>query len=211
MPFDSELTDMVVSLVDEKLKANSPWLGDLSKLKKSKNRGESDDRSAGQSGRREKEKKEGSKTQKKTEEQSAIQGFKKKVERFESMIEEDIASRDKLTKRDHPFKIKNFNNDDIYYPEDFLVKGLFASSSKATSKRYIDLRMELAFPLSQSIILRNENVVGITQLEGRLYKYLDDNNTLKTLQFLGSVGEELIFVDLHTNRISESPRGNSRR
>lgn len=103
-PFDSDITDMVVSLVDEKLKANSPWLGDLSRLKKSKNRAESEEVSAVPSGRREKEKKEGSKTQKKIEEQPVVQGPKRKTERIESMVEEEIASRDKLAKRDHPFK-----------------------------------------------------------------------------------------------------------
>jgi hypothetical protein len=209
-PIDSMLADMVVSLVDEKLKASPPWPGDLSKLKKSKNRIESEDASVVQSGRREKDKKETQKALKKTEEPVVNHGSKKKAEKAEPMIEEDVSSREKLTRRENPFKIKNFNNDDIYYPEDFLVKGLFPSTSKASTKRYIDLRMELAFPLSQNIILRNENVVSITQLEGRLYKYLDENNIVKTLQFLGSVGEELIFVDLQNNRRMASPRGNCR-
>jgi hypothetical protein len=170
---------------------------------------ESEDRSIGLSARREKDKKEGSKTLKKIEDAQVSQSTKKKIERIETMLEEDVQGREKLAKREHPFKLKNFTNEDIYYPEDFLVKGLFPSTSKASTKRYIDLRMELAFPLSQSVILRNENVVSITQLEGRLYKYLDDNNTLKTLQFLGAVGEELIFVDLQTNRKISSYRGNS--
>lgn len=193
---------MVVSLVDEKLKADSPWPADLSKLKRSKNKMDSDDVSPMESTRREKDKKEPVRPAKKTEELAVTQVVKKKPERAETMIEEEVQSRDKLSRREHPFKMKAFSTDDIYYPEDFLVKGLFSSTSKVQTKRYIDLRMELAFPLSQRVILRNENVISITQLEGRLYKYLDENNTLKTLQFLGALGEELIFMDLHTNRIS---------
>ena len=64
--------------------------------------------------------------------------------------------------------------DDIYYPEDFLMKGLFAPNPKSCERRYIDKRADLAYPLSEKIVLRNENVMDLADLDGRIYKYIDE-------------------------------------
>lgn len=192
--------EIASSLIDEKLKAHSRWPADLMKKKRQASPVEVPTESKLQPMKIEKPKKEDIIIVKKVEDATISLANRKKIERWETMHEEEQLAKDKLVRRDSPFKMKSYTIEDIYYPEDFLVRGLFSGSSKMKSRRYIDIRSELAFPLSQNNILRNENVIDISQLEGRLYKYLDENDIVKTLQFMGSTGEELVFVDLHTNR-----------
>ena len=123
--------------------------------------------------------------------------------RIEQMMEEDLV-KVKLVRRDHPSKTKGLVFEEVYYPEDFLVRGLFSATSngKVMNRKYVDLRQELAYPLSQNIVLRNENTISLANLEGRLFKYLDENNTVRSLQFLGYNSDELMFVDLKSNGIT---------
>jgi len=118
--------------------------------------------------------------------------------KFELMMEEDL-SKDRVMKRDNPLKAKSPSCDDIYYPEDFLIKGLFPPGSKWANKRYVDLRAELAHPLSQNVVLRNENTVSLNNLEGRMFKYLEESAEVRTLQFLGCSSEDVAFVDICSN------------
>lgn len=206
---ESLVAELASGLVEEKLKRFAKWPANLKNRAKSATQVEPSVAPISNAIAKEKDKSTFQSNAKRLSEPVSSQVLKKKQERWESMQEEELMTKEKLTRRENPFKIKNWSSEEIYYPEDFLVRGLFSTTSKNASKRYIDLKMELAFPLSQNIILRNENVVSLSQLEGRLYKYLDENNSIKTLQFIGSLGEELIFIDLLTNRKLGSFRGDS--
>lgn len=200
-------SEICLSLIEEKLQSRCKWPADLKKKKKKEIVAEVSIESKLQTVKVEKPKKDEPISVKKSEDAVLSLANRKKIERWEMMHEEEQMAKEKLIRRDNPFKLKNYTIEDIYYPEDFLVRGLFSLGPKMKSRRYIDLRTELAFPLSQNNILRNENVIDISLLEGRLYKYLDETDTVKTLQFMGSASEELVFVDLHTNRRARLLRG----
>ena len=61
---------------------------------------------------------------------------------------------------------------DCFYPEEFFVIGMMHSRST----KFIDVKNELAHPLSARIILRNENILKMEDLKGRFFKFLDEEN-----------------------------------
>lgn len=175
---------MIASIVDGKLLEKPKWVANLNTVGKNKSGSTHSDKPS----------KENIKIVQKVDKQPQLPPKNK----FEPVFDEDPV-KEKLARRDHPTKTKGFSIEEVYYPEDFLIRGLFTAHSRSPSRRYVDLHEELAHPLSQNIVLRNENTIPLASLDGRLYKYLDENCTVRTLQFLGCNSEDLVFVDLKSN------------
>lgn len=196
-----------MSLVDDKLKEPKTWSGDL---RKKKAVAEPD---LEESARNRNDLREALRNRRKLEESSGqTQVTKKKPD---SIWMEEESPLDRIVKREDPLKTKNPNCDEVYYPEDFLVKGVLNTSNSSKSnanKRYVDVRDELAHPLSQKVVLRNENTIKFQHLDGRLFKYFTENNLeTRSLQYVANRSEEGLFVDLKTKgNPSNERRGDTR-
>ena len=59
----------------------------------------------------------------------------------------------------------------------------------------MDKRADLAYPLSEKTVLRDENVMDLADLDGRIYKYIDET-TVRTLQFASGSDDDRLFIDL---------------
>lgn len=175
---------MIASIVDGKLLEKPRWVANLNTVGKHKSALAQSDRPS----------KENVKIIQKVDKQPQLPPKNK----FEPVFDEEPV-KEKLVRREHPNKTKGFSIEEVYYPEDFLIRGLFTAHSRSPNRRYVDLHEELAHPLSQNIVLRNENTIPLASLDGRLYKYLDENCTVRTLQFQGCNSEDLVFVDLKSN------------
>jgi hypothetical protein len=183
------LEDCISRLMEEKFRKKAKWSGNLEK-KQSKMALQEAMAEASRV-----EQKETQRNARKAEKSEELL-IKKKME---WMIQED-SYRESSFKRENPLKAKNYSTEEIYYPEDFLIRGLFNFNNRPT-KKFVEIKEELAHPLSQKIIIRNENIIPFSKLDGRLFKYIDEECNLKTLQFVGVKSDEFKFVNIKNNGI----------
>jgi hypothetical protein len=89
-------------------------------------------------------------------------------------------------------KIDLLKKVDIFYPEEFFAYGL----SHTNTTKFIQMKDELAHPLSAKIIKRNENIVNYDNLTGRFFKFFNtETRKVQNLYFHSSksVNKKIVF------------------